>query len=426
MSEAKKSSAEHIRSIPELRFPEFHDKWKKSKVGESCKILMCKRIFSDQTSQKGDVPFYKIGTLGSIADTFISRETFELYKAKYNFPNVGEVLITCSGTVGKCIPYNGQDAYYQDSNIVWLHNPKQTVVNELLYYLMNKVNWASLNSTTITRIYGDDLRGLKLSYPAAKSEQQKIASFLSAVDTKIEQLSKKKELLETYKKGVMQQLFSQQIRFKDEAGNDYPDWEEVEFGKIFSFHSTNSLSRDKLNYNYGKIYNIHYGDIHTKFASQFKLEKESVPWINPEVDTSNLHVENYLQVGDLVIADASEDYADIGKTIEISEINEKPIVAGLHTLHARPKRNYLALGFAGQQVQTWSIRKQVMTIAQGTKVLGLSANKLGKVKLSLPCLEEQTKIANFLSAIDEKIRLVSEQLEGTQQFKKGLLQKMFV
>jgi type I restriction enzyme, S subunit len=194
---------------PRLRFPEFRDagEWVQKTVGDVSEVLMCKRIFAEETNPTGGVPFYKIGTLGGLPDAFISREQFEDYKRRYNFPRKGEVLITCSGTVGKCLPFDGKDAYFQDSNIVWLDNPKGEVSNEFLLMLLSNVNWGRLNSTTITRIYGPDLRGLAIKFPKDDKEQQRIATCLSNLDALINAETQTLEALKTHKKGLMQQLF---------------------------------------------------------------------------------------------------------------------------------------------------------------------------------------------------------------------------
>lgn len=195
--------------VPKYRFEEFEDseEWELKALGELVDVLMCKRIFAEETNENSGVPFFKIGTLGGKPDAFISRELFEEYKLKYNYPRKGEVLITCSGTVGKCLIYDGQDAYYQDSNIVWLDNEKLQVSNELLFHLLSNVNWSILNSTTITRIYGSDLRGLKIQYPKVKEEQDMVARCLSSCDQIIIEQSKKVEELKCHKKGLLQGLF---------------------------------------------------------------------------------------------------------------------------------------------------------------------------------------------------------------------------
>lgn len=167
---------------------------------------MCKRILASQTNTEGSVPFYKIGTIGGTPDAYISKELFDDYKAKYNYPHKGEVMITCAGTVGKCVIYDGKDAYYQDSNIVWIDNPSQHINNGFLYHLLANVNWRKLNSTTIIRIYNDDLRNLKLSYPQIE-EQKKISRLLSLLDERIATQNKIIDKLQSLIKGIRNDVF---------------------------------------------------------------------------------------------------------------------------------------------------------------------------------------------------------------------------
>ena len=171
-------------NVPNLRFPGFEGEWVSRRIGEDCTVNMCKRIFANQTSEHGDVPFFKIGTIGGVPDAYISKDIFEEYKAKYNYPRKGEVMITCAGTVGKTIVFDGEDAYFQDSNIVWLSNQKQLYINPFLNDVLSRVNWNKLNSTTITRIYNDNLRELVINYPSIK-EQEKIVALLSLLDQRI-------------------------------------------------------------------------------------------------------------------------------------------------------------------------------------------------------------------------------------------------
>ncbi|MBK5192319.1 MAG: restriction endonuclease subunit S [Flavobacteriaceae bacterium] len=195
------------------RFDGFSGEWIESKLGNYCNVLMCKRIFNSETSEIGEIPFYKIGTVGKKPDAFISRKLFQEYKEKYNYPRLHEILITCSGTVGKCIPYNGEDAYFQDSNIVWIDNPKNEIDNKFLYYLISTFDWDKLNSTTITRIYTNDLKSMRISFPSFK-EQQKIASVLSNADKEISILQNQLTQLQTQKRGLMQQLLTGKVRVK--------------------------------------------------------------------------------------------------------------------------------------------------------------------------------------------------------------------
>ena len=195
-----------VLNVPHLRFPEFSGEWKKCKLGDLCNVLMCKRILVSQTNTEDGVPFYKIGTIGSTPDAYISKELFDDYKVKYNYPRKGEVMITCAGTVGKCVVYDGEDAYFQDSNIVWIDNPTQYISNGFLFHLLSKVDWRKLNSTTIIRIYNDDLRNLKMSYPR-KEEQQKISHLLSLLDERIATQNKIIEDLKLLKSAIRKKVF---------------------------------------------------------------------------------------------------------------------------------------------------------------------------------------------------------------------------
>ena len=180
--------------------------WQYKRVGDFCDVQMCKRVFKEQTSPDGDVPFYKIGTIGGEPDAYISRSLYEEYKRKYSFPHKGEFLISCAGTVGKCVLYNGEDSYYQDSNIVWLRNNSQEVSNEYLYLLVSNVDWGTLNSTTITRIYNDNLRELSFYFPSTQM-QKRISGYIFALTSRIESEQEMLEKLQQEKEGLMQQLF---------------------------------------------------------------------------------------------------------------------------------------------------------------------------------------------------------------------------
>ena len=402
--------------IPTLRFKEFSDEWEEKKIGTIFKITAGGDIKSENVSFiKNDIYKYPIYA------------NAEKRQGLYGYSDVYKIdsnVITVAGRgVNLGIAHARKCKFYPIVRLLVL-NSKIDIDIDFFEYQINNLHM-HIESTGVPQLTAPQISMYKIIFPQ-KQEQEKIASFLSSIDKKIEQLSKKDELLQSYKKGAMQKIFSREIRFKKEDGSDYPDWEEKEYSDIYTFYSTNSLSRDKLNYTDGNIKNIHYGDIHKKFKTMFDVIKEKVPFVNIDVDISKIKEENYCSEGDLIIADASEDYADIGKTIEILNLNGEKLIAGLHTFLARPNKYNMKFGFMGYLLQSYKVRKQVMTIAQGTKVLSLSTSRLGKVKLDLPCLEEQTKIANFLSSIDTKISQNKKALEETKKFKKALLQQMFV
>ena len=154
--------------------------WEQRKLGEFGSVAMCKRIFKEQTTEQGDVPFYKIGTFGGTPDAFISRELFDEYQRLYQFPKVGDILISAAGTIGRTIVYQGDLAYYQDSNIVWLQHDER-LDNGFLLQFLNGKSWSSLEGSTLKRLYNKDLLNAEIATPSP-DEQHQIGSIFAKLD----------------------------------------------------------------------------------------------------------------------------------------------------------------------------------------------------------------------------------------------------
>jgi type I restriction enzyme, S subunit len=202
-------------------------------------------------------------------------------------------------------------------------------------------------------------------------------------------------------------------------------WNYKRFEELYKLQVTNSFSRENLNYKDGEVLNIHYGDIHTKFPSHIFVDKIKIPLINPEVDLSRIREECYCREGDLIIADASEDYGDLGKSIEIINLGNKRMLAGLHTYLARPITQLVSKGFISYLMMSWKVRKQIMVLSNGTKVYGLPRKSLLETLLVIPSSEEQKKIASFLASVDSKIEKLTRKKELLEEYKKGVMQKLF-
>lgn len=153
-------------------------------LGELGKVCMCKRILKEQTSQEGDIPFYKISTFGGEPDCYINRDIFEEYKRLYNYPKKGDVLISAAGTLGRTVVYDGEERYFQDSNIVWLDNDESVVLNSYLYYYYKIIKWFSTTGSTINRLYNENIERAIIYFPSL-DEQRKIVSILESLDNKI-------------------------------------------------------------------------------------------------------------------------------------------------------------------------------------------------------------------------------------------------
>ncbi|SDX11871.1 restriction endonuclease subunit S [Aequorivita viscosa] len=201
------------------------------------------------------------------------------------------------------------------------------------------------------------------------------------------------------------------------------DWETPRIDEVFDFLSSNSLSRNQLNYEEEEgVYNIHYGDIHATYKRPIlDFENESrVPKINKEIAISQ--TSDFLKDGDLVVADASEDYEGVGEAIELKNVNERKVISGLHTFAFRDKTNKTAEGFRVYIFRNPLVKKALKTIATGSKVYGISKGNLQKFKIVLPTLPEQQKIATILSTWDSAIAKQEQLITAKQEFKKGLMQ----
>ena len=385
-------------NVPNLRFKEFQEEWEKCKLGDLCNVLMCKRILASQTNTEEGVPFYKIGTIGNAPDAYISKELFDDYKTKYNYPHKGEVMITCAGTVGKCVIYDGKDAYYQDSNIVWIDNPSQCISNSFLYHLLAKVDWRKLNSTTIIRIYNDDLRNLKLNYPQIE-EQQKISRLLSLLDERIATQNKIIEDLKKLKSAII-----------DYAINSI----DADFIKFDSLYETageggTPTTSNAAFYNDGKIPFIKIDDLKQKYLTENKdfitelgLQKSSA-WLVP---TRSILFSNGATIGEI-------------------SITTYPVCTKQGILGIVPKQN-IDVEFLYYFMSSTYFKKAVSRIVTEGTMKTAYLKDINNILCPIPTKEKQQEIAKMPSALNSKIDFEQSVLKLYGSQKQYLLRQMFV
>ncbi|MUI17113.1 restriction endonuclease subunit S [Pseudomonas aeruginosa] len=214
------------------------------------------------------------------------------------------------------------------------------------------------------------------------------------------------------------------LRFPELRGGT--EWESKRMDTLYSFKRNNALSRDKLNYEHGIAKNIHYGDIHKKFSTIFDITKECVPYINGTESIPDANSDDYCVKGDIIFADASEDIKDVGKAIEVVCLDGQLLLAGQHTILARPKNDALAVGFGGYVFRSARVRYQIQKEAQGTKVYAISPTRLARIKVAYPSdKREQQKIADCLLSLDEVIAAQRKKVEFLKTYKSGLMQQLF-
>lgn len=403
---------------PKLRFKRDdgteYPKWEETELGEIGEVAMCKRILKEQTSEFGDVPFFKISTFGGTPDAFISYQLFDEFKRKYRFPQKGAILISAAGTVGKTVRYNGENAYYQDSNIVWLeHN--DSVSDDFLYQFYQQVTWDSLEGSTIKRLYNKNLLETAISLPCLE-EQQIIADFLSLVDEVIAQSEVEVANLERQKKAAMQQIFSQEIRFKRDDGIEYPEWEEKLVSEICEPHARigwQNLRTDEF-LDEGEYYLVTGTDFQNgrvNFDTCHYIDK-----IRYEQD-KNIQIKN----GDILI---TKD-GTLGKIALVENMDKAGTLnAGVFVLQNLNKEVYNIYLF--QYLMAPYLLNFAFDKSTGGTIKHLNQGILVQFPIPIPCLEEQQKIADFLTAFDDAIRYAKQELAKWKELKKGLLQQMFV
>lgn len=421
MEKQKDSSTESSRSLPKLRFPEFQGDWKCITLIELTENGFSNGAFNDPRKVGRGYriinvkDMYAVGTINVDNLTRVEIDEKEFSKNRVEF---GDIFFTRSSLVKEGIAYsnvnlsNAKDITF-DGHLIRIRPKKEKYSPVFLYY-----NFATSNAriqfiqrgktTTMTTIGQEDIATVEIILPTLP-EQTKIATFLTAVDEKLQALKKKKSLLEDYKKGVMQKLFSQELRFKDEDGKDFPEWEEKKLGEVTTYVDYRGRAPIKTEEGYFLVTakNIKKGFI------DYECSKEYVA----EYDYLNVMSKGLPEVGDVLFTTeapmgnvAQVDKRNIALAQRVIKFRSKEMLSNLYLLH------YMLSDM---------FQKLISEKAIGTTVQGISGKELHQIKLSLPVLPEQTKIANFLSAIDEKIQAMQVQIEKTEGWKKGLLQKMF-
>ena len=182
------------------------ENWRQIKLGEIGEVSMCKRILKSQTSTTGEVPFFKIGTFGKQPDAFIPRTLFEDFKRRFDYPKVGDVLLSAAGTIGRAVVFNGEDAYFQDSNIVWINNNESQVTNRFLNVTYSQISWRTENGGTVSRLYNADIKNTVIAVPDL-DEQKRIVTILDSLDDTMTEHKSQLIKSQSIKQGMMTYFF---------------------------------------------------------------------------------------------------------------------------------------------------------------------------------------------------------------------------
>lgn len=352
---------------------------------------MNKRIFKNQTTDKGDVPFFKISTFGKKADSFISNNLFEKYKEKYPYPQKGDLLISASGSIGRIVEYKGQKAYYQDSNIVWLNHNKE-LLNIYLKAYYQIIHWHGIEGSTIKRLYNKNILATSIFVPD-KKEQYELGKLIKKAEKIISLQQRKLKLLKVMKKALSQYMFCQ----------------EIEFVPILRF---NSFS-DK--WKYERLKNLIVKEIKGKAKADMKGTKSTY------IDTA------LLNGGSITKVDSPTDtfHNDIIILWDGSQAGK--IYHGFTGALGSTLKSYKPKYSGGFLYQYLKSKEPIIFLRYRTPNIPHVVKDFTEIfKINVPSVKEQEKISKTLNYLDQSILVETKKIGSIKKIKKFLLQNMFI
>ena len=376
-------------------FPHGHidrANWKRVRLGDVLQVChgKCQHAIESKT---GKYPI--LATSGEIGRT-------DSYL--YDKPSV---LIGRKGTIDK--PQYIDSPFWTIDTLFYTKlaedcNPK------FLYYLCLTIDWTSMNEASgVPSLSANRIESLEVAIPDV-GEQDKIASALSSIDKSI---SIQEDLIAKYeaiKKATVNLLLKPRVK-----------WDKIRLGD-FEPHRNNTCSRSLTSSSAGKIRNIHYGDILVKYGEIVSLDFDQVDYLSK---VGEAHSPNdYLQDGDIVIADTAEDET-AGKVVEVQDVADRKAVAGLHTVFLRPPNDLFARGWLGYWMNSRFYHDQLLPYMTGIKVLSLSKSSLANTEIYYPARAEQERLVRTLESIDTHIIALHAQADKARQLKEGMMSYSF-
>jgi type I restriction enzyme S subunit len=403
----------NLPNTPSLRFPQFSGNWEIKKLGEVAKFSKGKGISKSDIVKDGKIKCIRYGelytTYGETINEVVSYtniDSLDLILSEENdviIPASGETQIdiaTASCVLNKGIALGG------DLNII-----KSANNGVFLSYYLNsskKNEIANLaQGISVVHLYASQLAILDLNLPTLP-EQEKIAGFLTVVDEKLQALKKKKALLEEYKKGIMQRIFSGQLRFKDAHGQPYPDWEVRKLGEVCYKVDRKNKLKEKL-----PIYSINN-------QTGFVPQSEQFDGLDSNERGYDISLYKIVEKNTFAYNPARINVGSIGYS---GNLSGKVIISSLYVCFKTA--DYINDNYFNHFLKTQYFNNQVLIKGEGGVRIYLFFENFSEIEINLPCQPEQEKIAEFLGAIDAKIAALQTQLDKTMEWKKGLLQGMF-
>ena len=381
--------------------------WEVKRLGEIGEPVMCKRVLKSQTSDSGAVPFYKIGTFGDKADAYISRSLYEDFKEHYPYPRKGDVLVSAAGTIGRTVVFDGNEAYFQDSNIVWIDHDESKVLNIFLCLCYKNMRWQSEDGGIISRLYNANLKAQKIPLPPLP-EQRRIAEALGEMDRLIElldaQIVKKRHIAQ----GLAHDLLgmkNEECGMRNEPIRRLPgfkgEWVKKILGSVIEF-ATTSIATSKID------------------AEKYVSTDNMVPNLGGVVPNTN-----------------AVSYASVReyKTGDILLSNIRPYLKKMWwaNWNAGCSTDVLVLRLVTDSVDSRFLYHTlsrdkffdfVSSKAVGTKMPRGDKRVIASFQIQVPTLAEQRAIAEVLAAADAEIAALETKREKYKKIKAGMMRDL--
>lgn len=397
---------------PRLRFKGFMGEWDEKTLGDLGKVEMCRRIFKEQTQINGDIPFFKIGTFGQEPDAFISRELFEEYRQKYPYPKKGDILISAAGTIGRTVEFTGEDAYFQDSNIVWLRFDENQIISNFLSVTYQNIKW-DLEGSTIKRLYNSDLLSAEINLPTLP-EQTQLGNFFRDLDRLLTESRAVWEKSRQLKKAMLAKMFPAngkkipEIRFKGFKG----EWMETELGELgycisgIGFPENEQGGENGIPFFKVSDMNLSGNEIYLRKSNNYVTQEQ--------INKQRWQIINQLPC---------IFFAKVGAALLL---NRKRLVNQPFLLDNNTMAFILNSNLDDYFMKTLFDTLDLPSLAQIGALPSINAKDVEKNIVFIPSPKEQTAIGNFFRQLDETIALQAAEIEKLSQLKKGLLAAMLV
>lgn len=357
--------------------------WEVTSLADIGEVKMCKRVLKDQTTENGEIPFYKISTFGKKADAYIATNLYLNYKEKFSYPKRGDVLLSAAGTIGRTVIFDGAPSYFQDSNIVWVDNDERKVLNLFLYYVYKEIKWVT-ESGTIPRIYNGTVRSIKFAYPIDKNGQNAIANSLSSIDSLIyllEELIEKKRMI---KEGLMQELLTGKKRLRGFSG----EWQSVRMEEI-------EIKKGAM-------------------LKSSEYEPGNVPVIAGGVSAAGYHSKANRPSNTITISGS-------GANAGFVNFFEEPIFASDCSTINEQKSIYVKYLYYALLLK----QPEIYKCQTGGAQPHIHAKDIKDIVIPMPTLkDEQVAVASVLTEIDKQIIAIESQRDKYLHIKQGMMQEL--